>query len=86
MESASSETQVAEELTTKSNETLKKLDSDMKDVRVEYLGISENARNAYEAAEKAVQQAAFTEVASEKLKVKIEEQSICYQLLFIKCL
>uniref|UniRef100_A0A914RWD0 Uncharacterized protein n=1 Tax=Parascaris equorum TaxID=6256 RepID=A0A914RWD0_PAREQ len=40
----------------------------MKDVRVQYLQISEHAKNAYEAADKAMQQATLAEAANDQLK------------------
>lgn len=69
MESANEETKIAEETAGKSNESLTKLDIDMKNVSVQYLEISEHARIAYEAADKALRQAAFAETANERLKV-----------------
>uniref|UniRef100_A0A183UXE9 Laminin subunit gamma-1 n=1 Tax=Toxocara canis TaxID=6265 RepID=A0A183UXE9_TOXCA len=68
LESASEETKTAEDLTAKSNESLAQLESEMKDVRVQYLEISEHAKNAYEAAHKAMQQATLAEAANDQLK------------------
>uniref|UniRef100_A0A915C6Q9 Laminin subunit beta-1 n=2 Tax=Parascaris TaxID=6254 RepID=A0A915C6Q9_PARUN len=68
LESADEETKIAEDLAAKSNESLVQLENEMKDVRVQYLQISEHAKNAYEAADKAMQQATLAEAANDQLK------------------
>lgn len=70
LQDARDETRKAEEFSITSNESLSKLEDDMKNVRVQYLQISEYAKNAYEAADKAIQQAAVAEAAGEQLKVE----------------
>ncbi|MFH4979753.1 hypothetical protein AB6A40_006462 [Gnathostoma spinigerum] len=61
-------TEETEELANRSNSSLEKLEADMKNISVQYLQISEHAKNAIEAADKAIQQATLAEAANEKLK------------------
>ncbi|VDK43423.1 unnamed protein product [Anisakis simplex] len=68
LDSANEQTTTAEEIAQKSNDLLRDLENEMKDVRVQYLQISEHAKNAYEAADKAMQQATLAEAANEQLK------------------
>uniref|UniRef100_A0A914VZS4 Laminin EGF-like domain-containing protein n=1 Tax=Plectus sambesii TaxID=2011161 RepID=A0A914VZS4_9BILA len=57
LNTVSEETAEAEKVAMKSNESLSGLEKDLKEVKVQYLQISEQAKNAYEAADKAQQQA-----------------------------
>uniref|UniRef100_A0A183EZS1 I/LWEQ domain-containing protein n=1 Tax=Gongylonema pulchrum TaxID=637853 RepID=A0A183EZS1_9BILA len=73
LESANDGLRVAEEAAAKSNESLTKLDTDMKNVSVQYLEISEHARIAYEAADKALHQAVLGKTANEQLKASFDK-------------
>ncbi|VDN83513.1 unnamed protein product [Brugia pahangi] len=73
LNSATDELRLVEISTAKTNETLAKLESAMKDINVQYLSISEDTKYAYEAADKAIRQAEFAEVASEQLEVSFEK-------------
>ncbi|VDN07204.1 unnamed protein product [Thelazia callipaeda] len=69
---ATEQLELAETSAMTTNQSLAKLDSDMKDINVQYLSISEDTKYAYEAADKAVRQAEYAETANEKLKISFE--------------
>lgn len=69
LNSATGELELAEISAAKTNESLAKLEGEMKDINVHYLSISEDTKYAYEAADNAIRQAEFAEIANEKLEV-----------------
>ncbi|VDN04221.1 unnamed protein product [Thelazia callipaeda] len=70
---ATNQLEFAEISATKTNQSLMKLDNDMKDINVQYLSISEDTKYAYEAANKAIRQVEYAEAAKKKLKVSFEQ-------------
>ncbi|CAJ0568445.1 unnamed protein product, partial [Mesorhabditis spiculigera] len=68
LESAKTETEEAEGRAKSANETMAKLEADLKKVRVQYLQISDDAKSAYTSVDKAQQAAATAEAQNKQIE------------------